>query len=64
MARDTASRIYHKHGLKKGEGRRALGKKFGIELSRFGANKTSLAIPHAGLTARTDDVTLIVGKIL
>jgi len=41
--RQIASRIYKKHGLKKGEGRPALGKKFGIELNRFAHSR---AAPH------------------
>ncbi|HEV8290786.1 MAG TPA: hypothetical protein VGP94_02630, partial [Tepidisphaeraceae bacterium] len=33
---EALERIYRKHGLKKGEGKRALGRKFGIELKRYG----------------------------
>ena len=33
--------IYRKHGLKKGEARPALGKKFGIELTRSGRKQMS-----------------------
>ena len=34
-------RLYKKHGLGKGEGKRALGRKFGIELGRFGKTMTN-----------------------
>jgi len=33
--------IYRKHGVKKGEARPALGKKFGIELTRSGRKQTT-----------------------
>jgi len=40
----VAGRIYQKHGLKKGEGRRALGKKFGVELKRFGERGSEMTV--------------------
>ena len=42
FVRKLASRIYKQHGLKKGEGRPALGKNLGIELNRFGRPRAAL----------------------
>jgi DNA-binding CsgD family transcriptional regulator len=34
--KEVLGRVYKKHGLGKGEGKRGLGRKFGVELSRYG----------------------------
>src|SRR5206468_1542503 len=40
---EVLGRIYKKHGLGKGEGKRALGREFGVELSRYGRRSGEMA---------------------
>jgi DNA-binding NarL/FixJ family response regulator len=44
----AAVRIYKKHGLGKGEGKRGLGRKLGVELSRYGVNEADRSPASSG----------------